>query len=329
MSNDAIDANILNLLSTCPAYVSGQQIARLQNLSRTAVWKRINRLREAGCDIDSCRNRGYRLVSLPDRLFPCLVSNGLRTTVVGRQIEYFSETDSTNSQAKLLFSRGAPDGTTVVTEHQTRGQGRLKRVWSSPVAKDLLFSILFYPRIPAAKVFYLTLLTSLAVCETLIETTGVSAGIKWPNDVYIGSRKICGILTEFSGHQDSVAWAVVGAGVNINSDPSVDPDLRDIATSLLRETGSVHPRLSLLQEILSRIDRAYQRFLAGEERHIRRDWLSHSIILGKPVLIVADAVIDEGIAEDIDDDGALLIRTDEGNTKRIVYGDLSLRIKLT
>lgn len=327
MPNDTIDAAILNLLSASPAYCSGQEIAEMLKISRTAVWKRIRRLRAAGCDIASSPHCGYRLSALPDRLFPWLVASGLNTTIVGRQFEYLAETDSTNSQAKQLISRSAPDGTVVVTEHQSRGQGRRKRVWSSRFAEDILFSILFYPHVPASRVFYLTLLTSLAVCETLIEHAAVSAGIKWPNDVYANNRKICGILTEFSGHQDSVNWAVVGAGINVNSDPSSDPLLRDIATSIARETGVFHSRVSLLQDVLSRIDRLYQRFLAGDERQLRLEWLSHSIILGKPVIILADTVVDEGIAENIDDDGALLLRTQDGALKRIVYGDLSLRMK--
>jgi len=322
-----IDTTILNLLLTSSGYLSGQSIARKVKLSRTAVWKRINRLREVGCHIPSSRNRGYRLISTPDSLIPPLVKMDLQTSRVGREIFFYPEINSTNLRAKSIATQGVPDGTLILTEYQTQGQGRLQRKWCSPPGKNLLFSIIFYPSVPPPQVFQLTLLSSLSVCKSLISTAKIRAGIKWPNDVYVNNRKICGVLTEFSANQDRVNWVVVGIGINVNFDPSSDPEIGSIATSIRRETKKNKKRIPLLQNILVNIDRLYKRFLSGDVATIREEWLSHSIILGKPVTIISDNHKEEGIAETIDDDGALIFRTTEGEIKKIVYGDLSLKIK--
>lgn len=324
---DNIDATILDLLVASQSHLSGQVIARRLNLSRTAVWKRIEGLREAGFHIGSARNRGYRLISLPDRLLPVLVKTGLKTRTVGSEIVYLPRTDSTNVHAKKLAIQGTANGTIVLTEYQSQGHGRLSRTWTSPFAENLLLSIIFYPPVPPSKVFHLTLLASLAVCRSLIDRAHIPAGIKWPNDVYVNHRKICGILTEFSAHQDRVNWAVVGIGLNVNGTPSADPDIKNIATSIRHESGSRHERLPLLQAILQEIDVLYHRFLYGDAKAIREEWLSNSIVLGKPVLITAEDMVEEGIAQTIDEDGALLMRTSTGDIRRIVYGDLSLKLK--
>lgn len=319
------DSAILDILSTS-SYISGQAIARELKLSRTAVWKRINRLRDAGFRISSCRNRGYRLDSTPDRLLPPLVLQNLATTTVPGKVVYVPRIDSTNRLAKNLAIEGVENGTVVLTEHQSNGQGRLNRTWVSPFGKNVLFSIVFYPPVPPVEVFNFTLFTSLAVTKALREQTGIDAGIKWPNDVYVNGRKLGGVLTEFSAHQDRVNWAVVGVGININDDPTSNADLKEIATSVRRETGKTMRRVPLLQSILREIDVLYQRFLDGQGQAIRDEWIAHSIIIGKPVVIMADEDIEHGIAESIDEHGALMLKTNEGEVKRIVYGDLSLRM---
>jgi len=320
------DTAILELLATSPGYLSGQEIARKLNRSRTAIWKRINEFREMGCRIQSGHNRGYRLIATPDKLLPPFIKVGLNASLVARQIFYYPEVDSTNLRAKSLASAGVSDGSVVVTEHQTQGQGRLNRKWVSPPGKNLLFSLIFYPAVPPTKAFQLTLLASLSVCKSLISVSKIKAGIKWPNDVYVNNRKICGILTEFSASTDRVNWAVVGIGVNVNYDPSSDPEMEPIATSIKKERGRRQRRVDLLRTILEDIDRLYGRFLSGDMSSVRREWLAHSMILGKPVVITADNYREEGIAETIDENGALMVRTGEGEMKMIIYGDLSLRI---
>jgi BirA family biotin operon repressor/biotin-[acetyl-CoA-carboxylase] ligase len=321
------DTAILELLASSPGYHSGQVIARKLKLSRTAIWKRITKLREIGCRIPSGRNRGYRLISTPDKLLPPFVKVGLNTSIIARQIFCYHQVNSTNLKSKALAAQGVPDGTLVLAEHQTQGQGRLNRTWVSPPGENLLFSLIFFPSVPPTKAFQLTLLASLSVCKSLISVSKIEAGIKWPNDVYVNNRKACGILTEFSASTDRINWAVVGVGVNVNYDPSSEPELETIATSVKKERGKRQRRIDLLRAILEEMDRLYTRFLTGDMRPVRDAWLAHSIILGKPVVITADNYREEGIAETIDEDGALILRTDKGKRKRIIYGDLSLRIK--
>jgi BirA family biotin operon repressor/biotin-[acetyl-CoA-carboxylase] ligase len=321
------DTAILELLASSPGYLSGQMIARKLKLSRTAVWKRITKLREVGCRIPSGRNRGYRLVSTPDKLLPPFIKVGLNTSRIAREIYYYPQVDSTNLKAKSIATQGVSDGTLVLTEHQTQGQGRLDRTWVSPPGKNLLFSLAFYPSVPPTKAFQLTLLASLSVCKSLIAVSKIKAGIKWPNDIYVNNRKVCGILTEFSASTDRINWAVVGIGVNVNYDPSSDTELATIATSIKKERGRSQRRIDLLRSILEEMDRLYSRFLEGNMHSVREEWLGHSIILGKPVVITADNYREEGIAETIDENGALILRTGDGERKRIIYGDLSLRIK--
>jgi len=321
------DTAILELLASSPGYLSGQMIARKLKLSRTAVWKRVTKLREVGCRIPSGRNRGYRLISTPDKLLPPFIKVGLNTSLIARQIFYYPRVDSTNQKAKSMAAQGVSDGTLVLTEHQTQGQGRLNRKWVSPPGENLLFSLIFYPSVPPTKAFQLTLLASLSVCKSLISASKIKAGIKWPNDVYVNNRKVCGILTEFTASTDRVNWAVVGIGVNVNYDPSSDPEIADRATSIKKERGRSQKRIDLLRSILEEMDRLYVRFLEGDMPSVREEWLAHSIVLGKPVVITADNYQEEGIAETIDENGALILRTRNGETKRIIYGDLSLRIK--
>ncbi len=321
------DTAILNFLSTSPGYTSGETIARNLNLSRTAVWKRVNKLRELGCNIISSRNRGYRLISTPDKLLPPFIKLKLKTSIVARKVIYYPQIDSTNLKAKSFAADRVPDGTLVLTDYQTQGQGRLNRKWLSPPGKNLLFSLIFYPPIPPAKVFQLTLLASLSVCKSLINIARLNAGIKWPNDIYVNNRKICGILTEFSANPDRVNWAVVGIGINVNYDPALDPEIGTIATSIKKEKGKTQNRVDLLCNILEEMDRLYAQFLSGDFSQIRDEWLSYSIILGKPVTIIADDEKEEGIAETIDENGNLILRSFQGERKRIFYGDLSLRIK--
>lgn len=322
----AADTAILNLLAESSGYISGEAIARQLALSRTAVWKRINYLKKIGCTFDSSSNRGYRLLSTPDKPLPPLVQMGLQTTRIGREVYFYPEVDSTNLKAKDLATEGAPDGSVVIAEYQSRGQGRLQRKWLSPAGKNLLFTVIFYPPCPPHKVFQLTLLASLAVCKSIIRETGLAAGIKWPNDVYVGNRKICGVLTEFTPLGERVKWAVVGVGLNVNFDPSTDEEVSAIATSIRNELGRPHNRLKLLKAILEEMDRLYLRFLAGTMAAVRQEWLHHSIILGKPVTITSYDNEEEGIAESIDEDGALILLTPKGARKRVVFGDLSLRV---
>ncbi|HJX31054.1 MAG TPA: biotin--[acetyl-CoA-carboxylase] ligase [Thermodesulfobacteriota bacterium] len=322
-------SKILNLLASFSGFLSGSMIGRKLKISRAEIAKRIKEFRTLGCKIDSCPGHGYRLVSVPDKLLPPFITMGLKTTIIGRQVFFYPKIDSTNSQAKVIAGHGIHDGALVITNYQTQGQGRLKRQWVSPPKKNLLFSVVLYPLVAPSKVFLMTLFASLGVCKSLNSLFKIKAGIKWPNDVYVNNRKICGVLTDVSLDQKRVKWVVVGIGLNVNADPSLAPELGILATSIKRETGGAQKRLPILKRILEEMDRLYKRFLSGEITHLRDEWLSYSIILGKKVNIFSDGLQETGIAETIDEDGALILLAPDGERKKIVAGDVSLRIQET
>jgi len=324
-----IGSKIFNLLASSSEFLSGPMIARKLKISRATVAKRIKRFRTLGCKIDSCPGQGYRLVSVPDKLLPPFITMGLKTTIIGRQVFFYPKIDSTNSQAKAIAGHGIHDGALVITDYQTQGQGRLKRQWVSPPKKNLLFSVVVYPFVAPSKVFLMTVVASLAVCKSLNSLFNIKAGIKWPNDVYVNNRKICGVLTDVSLDQKRVKRVVVGIGLNVNVEPSLDQELGSLATSIKRETGRTQKRLPILKRILEEMDRLYKRFLSGEITHLRDEWLSYSIIFGKKVNIFSDGLQENGIAETIDEDGALILLTPGGERKKIVAGDVSLRIQET
>ncbi|WAC07406.1 MAG: biotin--[acetyl-CoA-carboxylase] ligase [Thermodesulfobacteriota bacterium] len=324
-----IGSKILNFLASSSGFHSGSMIARKLKISRTAISEKIRKFRTLGCKIESRPGQGYRLVSVPDKLLPPFITIGLKTTIIGRQVFFYPKIDSTNAQAKEIAVHGVPDGTLVIADYQTQGQGRLKRQWVSPPKKNLLFSVVFYPSVAPSKVFQMTFFASLAVCKTLNTLFKIKAGIKWPNDVYVNHRKICGALTDVSLDQKRVKWVVVGIGLNVNADLSLDPELCNLATSIKRETGRVQKRLPILKRILEEMDCLYKCFLSGETKRIRDEWLSYSIILGKKVTIFSDGRPETGIAETIDGDGALILLAPDGKREKIVAGDVSLRIQET
>ena len=324
---EEIGSKILNLLASFSGFFSGSIIARELKISRAAIAKRIKEFRTLGCKIDSCVGQGYRLVSLPDKLLPVFITMGLKTTIIGRQVFFYPKIDSTNSQAKAIAGQGIHDGALVITDYQTQGQGRLKRQWVSPPQKNLLLSVVFCPLVAPSKFFQMTLFASLAICKSLNALFKIKAGIKWPNDVYVNNRKICGVLTDVSLDRKRVKWVVVGIGLNVNAEPSLEPELGILATSIKRETGRAQKRPPILKRILEEMDCLYKRFLSGEITNLRDEWLSYSIILGKKVTIFSDRLQETGIAETIDEDGVLILLTPDGERKKIVAGDVSLRIQ--
>jgi BirA family biotin operon repressor/biotin-[acetyl-CoA-carboxylase] ligase len=230
--------------------------------------------------------------------------------------------DSTNNLAKELAEQRAPEGTLVITEEQTGGRGRRGRSWFSPAGANLLFSILLRPTMQADQVFALTMILALAALEAVKAMSGLSLGIKWPNDLYRGMKKLAGILTEFSTKERRVEWVVLGLGMNVNWHPQ---DLSAHAASIFSETGIRASRNGLLVEILKRFGSNYRELLKGNIEPLYRRWNEACLLLGKPVEIESGMERMHGKALRIDRDGALIIETEDGHTERIVAGDVSLR----
>jgi len=254
---------------------------------------------------------------------PQAILDGLKTKVVGRTLHCFESIDSTNRMAKQLAASGAPDGAVVVAEHQTCGRGRLGRSWDAPPGACVLCTVIFYPDIEPEFLFRLTMMASVAVVDALLATAGIRAGIKWPNDVYAGDKKICGILTEVGCSQQSVQYAVIGLGINVNWDLKNNGHLCDSATSLSAVCGKNISRVKILQELLMQMDKGYG--IIHDEASLHIQWMQRCMHLGKTVRILSGRDSLEGKAEGITEKGYLMLQSADGNRHEIVCGDVSLR----
>jgi len=324
-SNDSV----IELLKNANGYLSGEAIAQRLSISRAAVWKKIEKLRAQGFSIEAQPKLGYRILSLPDKLLPLEIKDGLDTAVFGQRLFYYSTISSTNLIAKQLASEGAAEGSVVIAEEQTKGRGRLDREWISPAGKNILMSVVFYPKLPPSHVFSLTMMTSLAIVKAIETTVAVFPMIKWPNDIYLHGKKIGGILTEFNAQQDMVNFVIAGIGLNVNFDLFNYPEIKDIGTSLLKESGKEISRIKLLQSILKEIEKGYRLINDGKFDRIYNQWNRYSLVTGKPVRIISFNSVEDGIAESVDETGALVLRDKHGNVKKIVCGDVSLRLNLS
>ena len=317
---------ILLLKKNYPDFTSGEEISRLLGVSRTAVWKHIRKLKESGYQIEAHSKVGYRLNHSPDMLFEHELTAALNSNILGRRIVYREVVGSTNELAKELAQKGTEEGTVVIAEEQTSGKGRMGRVWYSPAEKGLWFSLILRPPISPADASKLTLVCAVAVAQTIREVTGVSAGIKWPNDILVKNMKLAGILTEMNAEIDKVHYLIVGIGVNVNLVREEFPDeLSELATSLACQTGQRVSRLEVLVALLSNLDRLYQDFVEGKFSQILSLWKQMSVTLNRRVKVQSFEEVHEGIAFDLDDEGALLLMKEDGTLRRILSGDVSLR----
>ena len=305
--------------------VPGKVLAELSGISRSGVWKHIASLRKEGFNIKAGIKSGYMLNSIPDRLLPKLIHQNLKTERVGKRIEYYESIDSTNAAAKGLALKGAPEGTVVVAEHQTKGKGRLKRSWLSLPGENILFSVIFYPQISTDRVFRLTMLASIAAVKAVRRICKVDAKIKWPNDLYVNEKKVCGVLTEFSADFDSVHYTVVGIGLNVNFEISKNSEIENIATSLMEECGEKISRLSVFTALLEELDLLYKSFVKTGGEGLEKEWSKDSMVVGRKIKIISGKDTKFGIAKGINKSGHLILLNDNGQEEEIVCGDLSLR----
>ncbi|MDP2941712.1 MAG: biotin--[acetyl-CoA-carboxylase] ligase [Candidatus Omnitrophota bacterium] len=310
---------ILDFLKRKPEYVSGEEIAERLKISRQALWKHIQELKDVGFDIAAVPHLGYRLVSCPDRLFPSEVAHELRTEFIGRKIYYFDSLVSTMEIALQLGIKGAGEGTLVLAESQAKGKGRLGREWYSPKYKGIYLSLLLRPKILPHQAPMLTLLTAVSACEAIKEISDLDARIKWPNDILLANKKLGGILTELSAEVDEINFVIIGIGLNVNNDKR---SLVSNATSLREQKKENINRVALLQELLRRIEANYLRFQRDGAGAILEKWREHSQTLNRRVKVYAHKEHTEGQALDIDGDGALLIRNDAGVIVKVYAGDV-------
>jgi BirA family biotin operon repressor/biotin-[acetyl-CoA-carboxylase] ligase len=306
-------------------FVSGEAMSDKLGLSRAAVWKHVDALRAQGYRIEAVPARGYRLVGVPDRLGELELRPLLGTHEIGHALHWFKEVGSTNDVAKELAEEGAAHGEVVVAEGQTAGRGRRGRAWLSPPGLNVYLSVILRPDLPPARAPELTLLASVALCQA-VRLAGVPADIKWPNDLMVRGRKVAGVLTEIAAELDEVHWVVLGIGVNVNAGAEDFPrELRDCASSLSLECGRPVPRAAFAASLLAALEEWLDRHAAGGFEPVREAWKEMSETLGREVRIRSPGHDVEGVAEDVDEIGALLVRTQEGR-ERVLAGDVeSLR----
>lgn len=306
-------------------WVSGEQVSNQLGISRAAIWKQINSLKKDGHQIESAPKKGYRLAQAADLILPAEIAAGLTTKVMGRpDLVCLKKTDSTNLRAKALAAHGAAEGVVVVAETQTSGRGRRGRSWYSPPGQSIYTSIILRPPMAPAQAPQITLMTAVALAQTLSQTAGLDAKIKWPNDILINGKKIAGILTEISTDMDVVDYVVVGLGINVNTPENEMPvDIREIATSALIQKGRPLPRVALLCALLKIFEQCYEQLNTEGFPPIMVKWRQMSDIIGQPVYV---DVLDKrytGIVAAVDDDGVLILEDAHGRRHRIFSGDVT------
>lgn len=316
---------ILELLRRQEGFLSGEDIGRELSITRAAVWKGIKKLREEGYEIEAVTNRGYRLTNPETMYNKQELEQGLKTKTMGQTIYFYEETDTTNNRARELALEGAPEGTLVVAEKQTAGRGRRGKVWESPLGTGIWMSLVLRPQIMPAEASVLTLLCGLATAEAIEAETGLSAGIKWPNDILINGKKAVGILTEMDCEMSEVHFVIPGIGINVNT-ASFPPEIADIATSLYLECGKTVSRRRLVHKVLERLEEHYETFLrTGSFAAMLEDYRKHCITLGKEVHVLGrEPFFAEAL--DITPEGELLVRRADNGKEEVVFsGEVSIR----
>ncbi|HEU6447091.1 MAG TPA: biotin--[acetyl-CoA-carboxylase] ligase [Verrucomicrobiae bacterium] len=320
------DAKILSALRANADGVSGADLAAQLQISRAAIWSRIEDLRKVGFEIEAEPHFGYRLVGEPDALLADdLLARRGKTKIIGRDIHVFEQTTSTNDVIEKLARDGVREGVVVFAESQTKGRGRLGRKWISPTRKGLWFSVLLRPNLRPQETTQLTVASATALRRAIVAETNLRPEIKWPNDILLDGKKVAGILTEMSAEVDKVRHVILGIGIDVNLDSSELPaDLKKTATSLKIESGEKISRAELASAILRELDLDYARICAGKFSEVADEWEAHCATIGRNVTVHIGERAIRGRAEALDDDGALLLRTEHGHLERIIGGDVTL-----
>ncbi|HHU64142.1 MAG TPA: biotin--[acetyl-CoA-carboxylase] ligase [Clostridiales bacterium] len=309
-------------------YVSGQKISSQLGITRSAVYKHIKALKAQGHKIISKSRKGHMLLDSPDILSDFQLKCRLDTIFIGNSIFVYDSIHSTNRLAKELAEEGSVEGTVVIADSQTDGKGRMGRHWISPPAGGLWMSIILRPDIKPNNVACLTLVIGLAICKALRKLTHLDIGLKWPNDLVINGRKVCGILMELSAEVDRVNYIIAGIGLNVNFKSRHFPgELRSTATSLYIESGQRYGRKEVALQMLYSIEQHYIGFLQTKSLgKMKEEYKKLSIVLGKDVVITTPEKNLYGRVVDFYDDGSILLVDDGNEQHKILTGDVSLRL---
>jgi BirA family biotin operon repressor/biotin-[acetyl-CoA-carboxylase] ligase len=316
------------LLAAGDSFISGEQLSRSLGVSRTIVWKQMKQLRAMGFELESVPHKGYRLQFAPDSIEIAEIHRKLAMLVEPSEpllsnVQLFDEIDSTQTKAHQLAAGGAPHGTLVIAEHQTAGRGRLARPWESARGRGIWMSLILRPDLAVQWCSQLPLLISVALCHAIREQTGLPVGIKWPNDLLIAEQKVSGILLESVIEANQIRYLVVGIGINVNQTKlDFTEEIARVATSLRIESGKLYSRTDLVVSVIAHVQHWFMQYAAFGFAPIGEQWCQLCVSLNRPVRIVTNKGVIEGTAEAIDDFGALVVRTDDGQRIKQYSGDL-------
>ena len=304
--------------------MSGQELCERFGVSRTAVWKAMNQLKKEGYEIESVQNKGYHLVKTPDILSKNELVSIRKTKWVGTEICYFDVTDSTNTQAKSLGEGDAPNGTLVVAGKQESGRGRRGRSFESPAGTGIFMTLLLRPEIEPQNASMLTLVSALAVAKGIEHMVDLPVQIKWPNDIVINGKKVCGILTEMSAQMDYVNYIVIGIGINVGNEEFPE-EIKDVATSIYLESGKHVNRAMLIEKIWEEFEDYYELYEKTQDlSSLVKEYDSYLVNRGQKVRVLDSKEPYEGKAMGITDRGELIVDTWEAR-RLVSAGEVSVR----
>ena len=310
-------------------YVSGEDLSKYFHVSRTAVWKSIHALIDEGYPIISHPRTGYTICENDDSYLPGMLLLKLKTEWLGKTLHYYLEIGSTNKEAKRYAADAENNhGDVFYAEQQHEGRGRLGRPWYSPTGSGILMSMILRPDIQPQEAPLITFVAAVSVAEAIREITGLTAGIKWPNDILLDGHKIAGILTEMNSEIDRVNYIVIGIGINVNQQNSDFPeDMHDYASSLYLEGGVAVSRDIIFCRVLEKMEHNYNVWINQGSDVILSKWRDMALYIGSPIRLFDARNSFEGVFIDIDNQGALHVLLDDGITKVFAAGEISLRAK--
>lgn len=315
---------ILDILLNADDFISGQEISEKLGVSRQAVWKAINALKEKGYEIQSVTNRGYRLVSSPNYLNESSLKSLLHNKIIGKNLIVLDSVDSTNDYLKKLGNEGCENGTVVVAREQTKGKGRLGRTWQSKKDDGIAFSVLLRPNVAPSEVSAITPLAGLAVCKAIREYTKLDCVIKWPNDIIVGRKKLVGILTEMSAEFDAVEYVITGIGINVDH-TSFPEEIAFKATSLLLETGRHVDKNEFLACVLEHIENEFVKNNLELTSTALSEYTDLCATLGRSVTFQRGTRRISGMAVGVSEHGELKVMMSDGTICLVNSGEVTVQ----
>ncbi|MCR4435016.1 MAG: biotin--[acetyl-CoA-carboxylase] ligase [Clostridiales bacterium] len=319
-------------------FVSGEELGEYLKVSRTAVWKHIKELKQEGCLIQASTKKGYKLIYSPDVITEDELKYDLNTEIFGSKIFCFNEIDSTNNYAKKIALEGCDNGTVIIADRQLSGRGRMGRTWHSPAGKGIWMSVVLRPSVGPEDVQMITLAASVAVVDAVRRATGIEGGIKWPNDIVLDGKKVCGILTEMSSELDQIGFLVIGIGINVNHGrEDFDEMLRDKATSLriyagekgvsprYGESGGTFARIGIVRNLLQELEAVFKKVENNRIPEIIEKWKRYSVTLGREVRVTSRDGCYTGVARDITPEGKLVVYGRDGVNREVLSGEIQVR----